>query len=251
MSEIIKLEKYSDTILILNMQDDANKNSFTKDFVEQMIEKIEYINSITTCKAIILKGLPDVFSAGAAKEILLELSKGNVQVKDFMLSELLVNISVPVISAMEGGAIGGGFVVGLCADIIIMSERSLYGGGFLNLGFTPGMGYTRLLQGLVGEYMANEMMYTGDLYKGKIFKEKGLVNYILPKDEVLPKAIMLAEIISEKPRKTLETLKFSLNLKKRQVLAEARVHEDFMHTITFAQKETANIIETMYTEVKR
>ena len=123
----------------------------------------------------------------------------------------------------------------------------MYGGGFTDLGFTPGMGFTRFLQSLVGEFIANEMIFTGKLYKGRFFGQKSLVNYVLPKDEVMPKAIELAQIISEKPRGTTEILKYSMNLKKRQLLQEARVHEDFMHKISFNQPEVKNIIEKMYT----
>lgn len=250
MTNVVTLENHSAGICILNMVDVLEKNTFTEIFVTQMVEKLQEVSADKDCKVVILKGMTNIFSAGAAKEMLLELTKGEAQVKDFVLSELIVNMPVPVIAAMEGGAVGGGFVIGLCSDIIVMAEKSLYGGGFLSLGFTPGMGYTRLLQGLVGEYVANELMFTGDLYKGKVFKEKGLVNDILPKDKVMEKALSLAEVIAEKPRKTLEVLKYSLSLKKRQLLAEARVHEDFMHTITFAQKETKNIIVRMYSNVK-
>ena len=246
INDIVTLEEHSDTIAILNMQDLVNKNTFTDEFVTKMVEKLRMIHSNTNYKAVIIKGLPEIFSAGASKDALRELAGGKAQVKDFILSELLVEIPVPVIAAMEGGAVGGGLVIGLCCDIVIMNQRCLYGGGFLNLGFTPGMGYTRLLQGLVGEYFAGEMMYTGDLYKGRVFREKGLVNYILPKNEIWPKAVDLAEIIAEKPRGTLVTLKYSIGLKKRQLLAEARVHEDFMHTITFNQPETQKLIETNY-----
>ncbi len=249
MAEIVTLENYSDSIAVLHMQDIVHRNTFTEEFIKKMVEKLREIHSDTHYKVVIVKGLPEIFSGGASKQALMELADGKAQVKDFILSELFVEMPVPVIAAMEGGAVGGGLVIGLCCDIIIMNRRGLYGGGFLNLGFTPGMGYTRLLQGLVGEYFANEMMYTGALYKGKIFQEKGLVNYVLPKEEIWEKAIELAEIISEKPRGTLTTLKYSIGLKKRQILSEARVHEDFMHKITFAQQETRTIIETTYPDI--
>lgn len=246
MDEIITLENYSDSIVIFHMKDSNYKNTFTEKFIRAMIDKLSYLQADRKYKVIILKGLSDIFCAGAAKSELMKLFKEEINVKDLVLSELLLQIPVPVIAAMEGGAVGGGFVIGLCADIIIMAERSMYGGGFTDLGFTPGMGFTRLLQALVGEYTANEMMYTGCLYKGKRFKETGLINHVLPKNKVMQKAINLAEIISEKPRKTLETLKYSISLKKRQVLMEARVHEDFMHKITFNQSDVKNIIEKMY-----
>jgi len=251
MSELIKLIEHNDNICIFHMDDTKEKNTFHEEFIEEMIIKLNMLQNNEKYKAVVLKGLPDIFCAGAAKSELLKLFEGNLSVKDLVLSELLIQIPVPVIAAMEGGAVGGGLVVGLCADIIIMAERSMYGGGFTDLGFTPGMGFTRLLQGLVGEYIANEMMFTGKLYKGRYFKEQSLVNYVLPKEDVMNKALYLAEIISEKPIGTLKTLKYSLSMKKRQTLIEARVHEDFMHKITFNQPEVKKIIEDMYTKFKK
>ena len=251
MGERITIEEYSDSIAIFHMHDAEGKNTFGEEFIEEMIVRLNELKSDTQYKAVILKGMDNIFCAGAAKSELMKLFEGALSVKDLVLSELLLQIPVPVIAAMEGGAIGGGLVVGLCSDIVVMAERSMYGGGFTDLGFSPGMGFTRLLQGLVGDFIANEMIYTGKLYKGKIFKEKSLVNYVLPKEKVFDKAVQLAELISEKPRGTLTTLKYSISLRKRQLLQEARVHEDFMHKITFAQPEVKSIIEKIYVEYKK
>ncbi len=248
MNEIISLTKFSegDTIGLLHMKDEKSKNTFTDDFVEVFIEILNKLQKDKTYKVIILKGLPDVFCAGASKEALTSIRGGDVDVKDLVLSELLLQIPVPVIGVMEGAALGGGFVTGLCCDILLMNEKKMYGANFTNMGFTPGMGCTRLIQPLVGEFIANEMLFRGRLFKGRTFKNRSMINYILPADELMNKAADIALDIDEKPRKTLEILKYSLSLRKKQALIEARVHEDFMHKISFAQPEVAKIIENMY-----
>jgi polyketide biosynthesis enoyl-CoA hydratase PksI len=195
---------------------------------------------------ILLEGLPDVFCAGASKDALMSIFTGDVEVKDLVLSELFLNVPVPMIAVMEGAALGGGFVVGLCADIILMNEKRMYGANFTNMGFTPGMGCTGLLQSLVGEYFANEMMFRGRLFKGREYRGRSLVNYVLPRDEMANKALDIALDIADKPLKTLQILKYSLSLKKRQTLLEARVHEDLMHKISFGQPEVKEIIDKMY-----
>ena len=247
MGNLITIENYTDQIGIFHMHDEVNKNTFTSEFIEEMIVRLNETIENRNYKAVIFKGLPDIFCAGAAKSELMKLFNGQMAVKDLVLSELMLQIPVPTIAAMEGGAVGGGLVVGLCCDMIVMAERSMYGGGFTDLGFTPGMGFTRLLQGLVGEYIGNEILFTGKLYKGKYFGERSLVNYVVPKEKVLDKCISLAEVIAEKPRDTIEILKYSVGLKKRQLLQEARVHEDFMHKISFNQPEVKEIIEKTYT----
>jgi polyketide biosynthesis enoyl-CoA hydratase PksI len=248
MSGIISLEKYheGEYIGLLHMKDEKSKNTFTDEFVENFVEKLKILQTDRTYKVIILKGLPDVFCAGASKEALTSIRGGDVDVKDLVLSELLLQIPVPVIGVMEGAALGGGFVTGLCCDILLMNEKKMYGANFTNMGFTPGMGCTSLLPPLVGEFIANEMMFRGRLFKGRTFKGRSLINYVLPLDKLWEKATDIALDIEEKPRKTLEILKYSLSLKKRQALLEARVHEDFMHKISFAQPEVAKIIENMY-----
>jgi hypothetical protein len=62
----------------------------------------------------------------------------------------------------------------------------------------------------------------------------------------MKKALDIALDIDEKPRGTLEVLKYSLSLTKRKLLLEARVSEDFMHKISFAQPEVKKIIQEMY-----
>ncbi len=248
MRDIITIEKYpeGDHIGLLHMKDEKSKNTFSDEFVELFIEKLKFLQSDETYKVILLKGLPDVFCAGAAKESLMSLHEGRISVKDLILSELLLQIPVPLIGVMEGAALGGGFVVGLCCDILLMNEKKMYGANFTNMGFTPGMGCTRLIQSLTGDFIANEMMFRGRLFKGRTFKNRSLINYILPGNKIMDKAVDIALDIEAKPRKTLEILKYSLSLEKRKALLEARVHEDFMHKISFAQPEVETIIENMY-----
>ncbi len=231
---------------MLSMHDEESKNTFTDSFVDDFMEILNQLQKNKTYRVIILSGLKDVFCAGAAKEALMSIFEGELEVKDLALSELLLNIPIPVIAAMEGAALGGGFVVALCCDIVLMNEKKMYGTNFTNMGFTPGMGATRLLQGLVGDFVANEMMFRGRLMKGREYKGRSLINYILPGEEILSKALDIALDIVDKPIKTLQILKYSVSLNKRKLLLDARVHEDFMHKISFGSPETRQIIERMY-----
>ncbi len=69
----------------------------------------------------------------------------------------------------------------------------------MQLGFTPGMGSTTLLPELVGPFIASEMMFSGKRFKGNELSGKSTnINYILPKEEIMPKAEDIALQISEK-----------------------------------------------------
>lgn len=246
MSERIVSKIDENGVAWLKMNDVARKNVFADDFIAELVEAFEEIEEKEP-KVLILYGLPDVFSAGAEKKNLMDLCDGKVHVKDLVISEKLVHAPFPVIAAMEGHAIGGGLVMAACCDIVLAARESRYGVVFMSLGFTPGMGCTTLLPDMVGPMIANEMMFTGKKFRGKELAEKGTnINYILNKDEILPKAQDIALQIAEKNIKSIYLLKYALSARKKKLLIEARVQEDFMHKLSFAFPETRKTIEEFY-----
>ena len=87
------------------------------------------------------------------------------------------------------------------------------------------------------------------LVRGSQLEKMGTnINYILPKSEVVKKAEDIAQQISEKNIKSIYLLKYSLSAKKKKLLIDARVHEDFMHKLSFAFPETRKTIEELYAE---
>jgi polyketide biosynthesis enoyl-CoA hydratase PksI len=247
MTTAMQLEVKDSGIAYLRMQDEAGKNVFNDDFVQSFIGSVDQLETLYKPKVLILSGLTDVFCGGAEKQNLIDLCDGKIHVKDLLISERLLDVPFPVIAAMEGHAVGGGLMLAVCSDIVLAAQESRYGVVFMNLGFTPGMGCTQLLSELVGPFVANEMMYTGKCYKGRVLAQMHTqINYILPKAEVLPKAENIALQISEKSLKSINLLKQTLSLKKKKLLAQARVHEDLMHRLSFAFPETRKTIEDLY-----
>ena len=153
-----------------------------------------------------------------------------------------------MIAAMEGHAIGGGFALGLCADIVIIARESRYGLSFMNMGLTPGMGTTRLLEHCLSPALAHELMFTGEFRRGADFANHGGFNYVLPRAEVRSKAMDVAARIAEKPRTALETLKRGLAQRRRQAFEEAFAVETEMHRAALAQPEIRRLIEEEYVE---
>ncbi len=246
MSERIALEVRDDGIAILRMQDRDKKNLFSDDFIHELVTAVERAEEARP-KVLVLAGLEDVFAAGAEKKNLMDLCDGTVHVKDLVISEKLVHASFPVIAAMEGHAVGGGLVMAACCDMVIGARESRYGVVFMGLGFTPGMGCTKLLQGLVGNQIANEMMFTAKRFRGSELAGMNVsFNYIVPRAEVMPKAMSIAMQIAEKNIDSIYLLKYALSAEKKKLLIEARVQEDFMHRLSFGFPETRRTIEEFY-----
>jgi polyketide biosynthesis enoyl-CoA hydratase PksI len=247
MSPALQLDVDDNGIGYLKMHDEAGKNVFNDDFVQALIGSLDQLETRYKPKVLILSGLPEVFCGGAEKQNLIDLCDGKIHVKDLLISERLLALPFPVIAAMEGHAVGGGLMLAVCSDIVLAALESRYGTVFMTMGFTPGMGCTTLLAELMGPFIANEMMYTGKCYKGRTLARMNTqINYILPKTEVLPKAENIALHISEKNLKSINLLKQTLTLKKKKLLAEARVQEDLMHRLSFSFPETRKTIEDLY-----
>ena len=245
-SELIKFSRDSTGIGTLSMTDVKGKNALTPHFVEELVECLNSVKTDTEIKVLVMKGLPDVFCSGADLDTLIKLCKRELKPVDIILSKMMLDIPVPVISAIEGHAIGGGLALGLCADVAVLAEESRYGCSFMNMGFTPGMGITKLMEHYMSPAIAQEMQYTGKFYQGRDLIGKTNFNYILPKADVLEKANALAESMAEKPRKALSVLKRYQSMGRRKLFEETYSIETMMHELTFNEEEILKIIKENY-----
>jgi polyketide biosynthesis enoyl-CoA hydratase PksI len=247
MSNPIMVESLPGGISRCMLCDEEHKNTFTARLVDALIDGIDRLEKAAATKVLIIRGLPDVFCAGADKESLLALCNGETRVADLLVPERLLSVPFPVIAAMEGHAVGGGLMVAVCCDIVVAARESRYGASFMSMGFTPGMGCTKLLERLVGPYLAAEMMFTGRMMKGSELAEKATnINYIVPKADVMIKANDVAQRICEHDGESIALLKQALSADKKKLLADARVQEDLMHRITFASPQTKKRIHDLY-----
>lgn len=104
---------------------------------------------------------------------------------------------VPVICAINGLALGGGLEFAMACDIRIASEKARLGVPEIKLGAYPGAGGTQRLPRLIGKGKAKELLFTGDDISAEEAYRIGLVEKVVPEDQVLPEAMKMAQKISE------------------------------------------------------
>ncbi len=246
----ILLEIDADGVAVLHMRDVAGRNAFSRPFVEALVEGLGGLAD-ERVKVAVLRGLDDVFCAGADRELLLELAEGRLSPYDLLLTRTLLEVPVPTIAAMAGHAVGGGLVLGLACDMVVLARESRYGCNFMDLGFTPGMGATGLLQAAVGEYLAAEMLYSARYVRGSELEGRSGVNAVLPKAQVLERALSLAARIAGMERYALRMLKEALVTPRRRAFEEARAVETRMHETCFARPEVRQRIRENYPDLER
>src|SRR5262249_34888364 len=141
----------SDGIGIVVMEDQVSRNTFSRAFVEGLIEVFAAIRADATLKVIVVHGFGNYFCCGGTREELLTLADGRLQFTDANFFDLLLQCDIPVIAAMQGHALGGGLAFGAFADMMVLATEALYSANFMRYGFTPGMGATYIIPRRFGE----------------------------------------------------------------------------------------------------
>jgi len=121
------------------------------------------------------------------------------------------NASKPVIAAINGLALGGGLELALACDLRICSEKAKFAFPEVGLGIIPGGGGTQRLQKIVGQGIAKELLYFGDMFDANRALELHIVNKVVPGEELLATAKQWAEKLAQKPPVALRMLKIAVN----------------------------------------
>jgi 2-(1,2-epoxy-1,2-dihydrophenyl)acetyl-CoA isomerase len=182
------------------------RNALTLVVLLELYWAVDNIEKDDTVTAMIITGAktPDsddptgeAFSSGgyfnlADFESLDEKTKGEIDLTDIAQKKLCLKfwqLDKPVIAAINGLAIGGGFTVPLaCADLIYVSEHAWVKLPFINIGLIPELASSYLLPRLVGFQRAKEIIFFGEKLPASKLYDMGLVNKVLPHDELIPYA---------------------------------------------------------------
>jgi enoyl-CoA hydratase len=127
------------------------------------------------------------------------------------LLDLIENMGKPVIAAVNGYALGGGCEIIEAATLAVASEKARMGQPEINLGFNPCWGGTQRLTRLVGRKKAMEMVLTGDMIDAQEALRVGLVNMVVPPEQVMETAEGLARKIAGKSRAAVQLCMEAVN----------------------------------------
>jgi polyketide biosynthesis enoyl-CoA hydratase PksI len=233
-------------IVRVTMQDRVHKNAFTLGLIVGLMRAFEAIKINPDYKVVILTGYDSYFATGGTREGLLGLYEGKGQFTDANFYSLALDCPIPVIAAMQGHGIGGGFVMGLFADFVILSRESVYTTNFMQYGFTPGMGATYIVPQKLGMSLGAELLLNAGNYRGVDLEKRGVPFPVYPRAEVPGQALQLARQVAEKPRLSLITLKDHLVAPLRAELPGIIAKEVTMHAKTFHQPEVKERIMILF-----
>ncbi|HAA94745.1 MAG: enoyl-CoA hydratase/isomerase family protein [SAR202 cluster bacterium] len=172
-------------------------------------------------RVVVITGAGPAFSAGGDFD-LIEESIGNAKVIAGTMEEArdivhnLINLDKPVISAINGVAVGAGLAVALLADISIASDRARFTDGHVRLGVAAGDHAAVIWPLLIGMAKAKYYLMTCDFLDGTEAERIGLVSQVVPHDELMDKAMDVARRLASGSQPALRYTKRSLNQWLRQ-----------------------------------
>ena len=145
----------------------------------------------------------------------------------------------PVIAMINGFCLGGGCELALSCDLRVASEKARFGQPEINLGLIPGGGGTQRLPRLVGLGHAMRLVLTGDMIGAAEAKEIGLVELVVPHEELRAKTFELAAKIAGKSPLTLKIAKESVRASQRLAIEEGILYERDLFCLLFSTEDKA------------
>lgn len=178
----ISRDKVNDGVVILELNRPKSLNNLTISLADALQTAVDEISADRSVRAVMLTGSGKAFSAGGDLDWLHartteKYPNNNTEVMHKFYNRFLHirNIPVPVITYINGAAIGAGLCLALATDVRVAEASAPMSLNFLKLGIHPGMGVTHTLHQIVGTQTAAEMILTAATITGKQAQEKGLV----------------------------------------------------------------------------
>ena len=210
-------------------------NFFDVLLINQIADAWKVLDEDESCRAIVLASEGKSFCAGANFGSGTEDSSGDDEFTEdgfrnrtgslYEEGVRLFRTKKPIVAAVQGAAIGGGLGLSLVADFRIAAPEARFAANFVKLGIHPGFGLTVTLPNLVGQQFAKLMFLTGRRIKAEEALEHGLVDQIVPLEQVRETAIALASEIAENAPLAILSTRSTLRQGLADLVAKQTDHE--------------------------
>jgi enoyl-CoA hydratase/carnithine racemase len=183
----------------------------TQDRLKELAEEATRRDDV---RAVVIYGGEKVFAAGADIKEMQDMDHAAMVARSRALQDsfsAVARIPKPVVAAVTGYALGGGCELALCADYRIAGENAKLGQPEILLGVIPGAGGTQRLARLVGPSRAKDLIFTGRMVKADEALTLGLVDRVVPADEVYTAAHAWAARLAKGPAIALRAAKESVD----------------------------------------
>jgi enoyl-CoA hydratase len=212
----LKFSHEQDGVLVITLDRPEKLNAADEVMHAELARVWSDVSRDKDTKVAVVTGAGRAFSAGGDLGMV-ERQIGNYDLVTHMLTEMsdlvynMANCEKPIISAINGVAVGAGLVVALLADISICADDAKLGDGHVRLGVAAGDHAAIIWPLLCGLAKAKYYLLTGEMVSGAEAERIGLVSKALPREQVVPEAMRIAAQLATGPQLAIRLTKRALN----------------------------------------
>jgi len=237
--ETLLVEK-QDRVAIVTINRPDKRNALNIKTREEGAAVLEELRADDSIGVVVFTGAGDkAFVAGA--DIAEFAGRTSITQRAVMLGRSLFtavdSFPKPVIAMINGYCLGGGCELALACDIRIASETASFGQPEINLGIIPGGGGTQRLTRLVGEGKAMELILTGAIIDANTAFNIGLVNHVVPADQLRTRTLEIAARMADKGPIALQLAKEAVKIASRSNLDEGLRREVDLFALCFSTED--------------
>jgi enoyl-CoA hydratase len=191
----VLLEKHDGFAIVTLNRPDA-MNALSRELRKDFVAAFNACSEDPAIRVVILTGNGRAFCAGFdLKELGSARTDNTAEEADNIVAQAMDSFEGPIIGAINGHCITGGFEMALACDILIASDNARFADTHARVGMLPGWGLSQKLPRLIGLSRAKEIAFTGAPIFAAQAYEWGLVNHVVSSEELLPRAIKIAQDI--------------------------------------------------------
>jgi enoyl-CoA hydratase len=215
-----------DAVAVVRMNRPEQHNAADAALHRRLAEVWSEIAADASIRAVVLTGAGSAFSAGG-DFALMQATREDPAVADQVFAEArqtvlgMVNLPQPVVAAINGPAVGLGASLAALSDVSVAAETAFLADPHLSVGLVPGDGAAMLWPLLIGLARAKEFVFLGERISATRACELGLVNRVVPQDQVLEVAMDIAHKLARIPHRALQDTKRLMNKHANSVLQGA------------------------------
>lgn len=204
-----------DAVGIITLNRPDSLNALTTEVGQEFQKAVGEVQQ-RGARAVVLTGAGRAFCAGGDLREMQKMAQREGKIEAFfdeplrLLNECILLIRrapLPFIAAVNGAASGGGCNLALACDLVVAGESAKFNQAFIKIGLVPDCGGTFILPRLIGWKRAAELMMTGDVVTAARALEMGMINAVVPDDELLARALALAEKLAQAPTAAIGRIK--------------------------------------------
>ncbi len=230
------------------VNDNPPMNVMSSKVAAELMDCLQEIKENPECRALVLTGAGEkAFMAGAdIKEFpgFIGVPGSTYPFTDLLhgVLQYLEDLPMPTIAAINGFTLGGGLELALAFDIRIASEKAMLGLPEIKLALFPGGGGTQRLPRLVGPSKAKEIMYSGDPIAAEEAMRIGLVNKVVPHEEVVSSSKEYANLLASRAGAAIRLIKETVNRGMNMTQAEGlKVEQDLFDRVFQTEDVTEGV----------